>query len=55
MQTVVPTAKPLHSNPDGFLILYGFIISILIGFFGVILPALNSIRMKPSDIMRNIV
>jgi len=52
---VIPTAMPLHVNPDGSLILYGFFISLLIGFLGGILPTLSSVRLKPSDAIRNIV
>jgi putative ABC transport system permease protein len=45
----IPATVPLHVGPDASLVVYGFLISILIGFFGGILPALNSVLMKPSE------
>ena len=50
----IPAAVPLHVDPNGSLVAYGFLISIFIGFFGGIFPALNSVLMKPSDAIRNI-
>lgn len=54
-QIVIPTTMPLHVNPDGSLILYGFFTSPLIGFGGGIFPGLSRVLVKPSDAMRNIV
>ncbi|MCX5886563.1 MAG: FtsX-like permease family protein [Proteobacteria bacterium] len=53
-QIDIPTAIPLHVNPDVSLVVYGLFISILIGFWGGIFPSLSSVLKKPSDAIRGI-
>ena len=50
----IPTNIPLRVEPDASLVAYAFLISLLIGFFGGIFSALNSVLMKPSDAIRGI-
>jgi putative ABC transport system permease protein len=50
----IPATVPLVINSDIYLVFYALFISILIGFLGGIFPVINSVRMKPSDAIRNI-
>jgi len=50
----IPATVPLHVYPDLQIALYGMIISVLIGFLGTLLPALNCVLMKPGDAIRSI-
>jgi putative ABC transport system permease protein len=50
----IPATIPLHVDSDFSLVVYGLCISMLIGFFGSVFPAVQSVLMKPSDALRNI-
>jgi putative ABC transport system permease protein len=50
----IPATVPLHVYPDLRIALYGILLSVLIGFFGTLLPALHCVRMKPGEAIRSI-
>ena len=50
----IPAVVPLHVVPDISLVIYGFFIAALIGFFGCIFTTLNSVLMKTGEALRSI-
>jgi len=51
---IIPANLPLRVEPDASLVVYGFLISILIGLLGGVFPVLNSVLIKPGNAIRGV-